>query len=63
MTPQQYDKMNGLNACGGCMLFLCIFGVFPVMLVLTHSFLLALGAGIGAAVVGTIVINKAKADV
>lgn len=60
MTPQQYDKMNGLNALGGCMLLVCIAGVFPVVLVLTHSFLLALGAGIGAAVLGTIVINKAK---
>lgn len=37
MTPQEYQKARqeyeGKKACGGCGLFLIVFGMFPVTLV------------------------------
>lgn len=44
MTPQQYDKINALNAFGGCLGFLCVFIVGPFVFALTGSFLLGIGA-------------------
>jgi hypothetical protein len=63
MTPQQYDRINGLNALGGCMLMVCIFGIFPVVIATTWSFWLAIGATVAGVVLSTLWINKMKADV
>jgi hypothetical protein len=63
MTPQQYDRINGLNALGGCMCAVCIFGAMPVGSVLTGSVGAGIGIGLVLVVVGTLWINKMKADV
>jgi len=63
MTPQQYDKMNGLNALGGCGALIILAVAFSITIVLTHSFLLACGAAIGGVVLETLWINKMKDNV
>jgi hypothetical protein len=63
MTPQQYDRINGLNALGGCMLMVCIFGVFPVVLAVSHSIGLAIVASVGLSIATMLLIGQMKADV
>jgi len=59
MTPQQYDKINGLNALGGCLWMVCLLGIMPVVTVLIgfKAALVIGGAAMFAVVWG---ISKAK---
>ena len=61
MTPQQYDKINGLDALGGCLGFLCVIGIFPVVSIFTGSFILGLGA-LAISVVGVAVLIAAAKE-
>ena len=63
MTPQQYDKINGLNNAGGCLWMICLIGIMPTVFGFTHSPLLALIVGGAVAVAGTYWIMKAKENV
>jgi hypothetical protein len=63
MTPQQYDQINGLNALGGCLGFLVVFGLFPVAFVLSGNILFAIIVAVVVFIWMSLWVGKLKSKV